>query len=107
MRASHRLSLVSVFFPRMVEIGPDLGAFREARHLGAWAGVAPGNNTSAGKRRYGRARPGNPTLRATDRPSRPPYVCVRGAFRSKKTLEWYYKRAQSAGNWVARHGVWW
>ena len=48
-----------------VEIGPDLGAFREARHLGAWAGVAPGNNTSAGKRRSGRARKGNPTLRAT------------------------------------------
>ena len=49
----------------LVEIGPDLGAFREARHLGSWAGVAPGNNTSAGKRRSGRARSGNPTLRAT------------------------------------------
>ncbi len=49
----------------LVEIGPDLGAFREARHLGSWAGVAPGNNTSAGKRRSGRARAGNPTLRAT------------------------------------------
>ena len=49
----------------LVEIGPDLGAFREARHLGSWAGVAPGNNTSAGKRRSGRVRPGNPTLRAT------------------------------------------
>ena len=33
----------------LAEIGPDLGAFREARHLGAWAGVAPGNNISAGK----------------------------------------------------------
>ena len=42
----------------LVEIGPDLGAFREARHLGSWAGVAPGNNTSAGKRRSGRARQG-------------------------------------------------
>jgi len=37
---------------------PDLSAFRESRHLGAWAGVAPGNNTSAGKRRSARARPG-------------------------------------------------
>ena len=26
----------------LVEIGPDLRAFRQARHLGAWAGVAPG-----------------------------------------------------------------
>ena len=49
----------------LADIGPDLGAFREARHLGSWAGVAPGNNVSAGKRRSGRARPGNPTLRAT------------------------------------------
>ena len=39
----------------LVEIGPDLAAFRKARHLGAWAGVAPGNNASAGKRRAGRA----------------------------------------------------
>ena len=37
----------------LAEIGPDLDAFREWRHLGAWAGVAPGNNTSAGKRRSG------------------------------------------------------
>ena len=49
----------------LVEIGPDVGVFREARHLGAWAEAAPGNNTSAGKRRSGRARPGDPTLRAT------------------------------------------
>ena len=26
----------------LIEIGPDLTAFREPRHLGAWAGVAPG-----------------------------------------------------------------
>ena len=40
-----------------------MGAFREARHLGSGAGVAPGNNTSAGKCRSRRARPADPTLR--------------------------------------------
>ena len=60
----------------LVEIGPDLGAFREARHLGAWAGVAPGNNASAGRRRRGRARGGNRTLRATLA------ECAHGAVRS-------------------------
>ena len=54
-----------------VEIGPDLGAFREARHLGAWAGVAPGNNTSAGKRRSGRARKGRLGRRALSASIRP------------------------------------
>ena len=69
-----------------VEIGPDLGAFREARHLGAWAGVAPGNNTSAGKRRSGRARQGNPTLRATLA------ECAHGAARTKSSQFYDYHR---------------
>ena len=42
----------------LAEIGPDLGAFRKACSIGPWAGVAPGNNSSAGKRRSGRARKG-------------------------------------------------
>ena len=71
----------------LVEIGPDLGAFRQARHLGAWAGVAPGNNTSAGKRRSGRARPGNATLRATLA------ECAHGAVRTKSSQFHDYHRA--------------
>ena len=63
----------------LAELGPDLEAFREARHLGAWAGVAPGNNTSAGKRRSGRARRGNSTLRATLA------ECAHGAVRTKNS----------------------
>ena len=70
----------------LVEIGPDLGAFREARHLGAWAGVAPGNNTSAGKRRSGRTRQGNPTLRATLA------ECAHGAARTKSSQFYDYHR---------------
>lgn len=46
------------------EIGVDMGRFPTADHLAAWAGVAPGNNESAGKRRSGRTRPGNKALRA-------------------------------------------
>ena len=73
----------------LAEIGPDLGAFREARHLGAWAGVAPGNNTSAGKRRSGRARKGNPTLRATLA------ECAHGAVRTKDSQFYDYHRAHA------------
>ena len=71
----------------LAEMGPDPGAFREARHLAAWAGVAPGNNTSAGKRRSGRVRPGNRTLRATLA------ECAHGAVRTKNSQFYGYHRA--------------
>ena len=47
------------------ETGPDPHrVFGNAHRLAAWAGLCPGNNESAGKRRSGRTRRGNQTLRA-------------------------------------------
>ena len=48
----------------LVELGPDMSVFASARHCAEWAGICPGNNESAGKRRSGRIRRGNPILRA-------------------------------------------
>ena len=45
------------------EIGTDMSRFPTANHLAAWAGVAPGNNESAGKQHSGRTRQGNKTLK--------------------------------------------
>ena len=48
----------------LVELDPDMSVFASARHCAAWTGICPGNNESAGKRRSGRIRRGNPILRA-------------------------------------------
>ena len=47
----------------VAEMGAEMSRFPTARHLAAWAGLAPGNHESAGKRRTGRTRKGNQALR--------------------------------------------
>ena len=47
----------------LVEIGSDMGAFGSADRLASWVGVCPGNNESAGKRKSGHTRKGNPYAR--------------------------------------------
>lgn len=48
----------------LVETGVDMTRFPTANHLASWAGICPGNNESAGKRKSGRTRPGNRWLRS-------------------------------------------
>jgi transposase len=47
----------------VAEMGVDMTRFATAAHLASWAGLCPGNDESAGKRRSGRARKGNASLR--------------------------------------------
>jgi transposase len=47
------------------EIGTDMSQFASAKHLTAWAGLSPGNNESAGKKKKSKTRKGNKTLRKT------------------------------------------
>ena len=49
----------------IAEIGVDMSAFPTPKHLASWAGVCPGNDQSAGKRRSGKTRKGSKWLRAT------------------------------------------
>jgi len=47
----------------VAEIGIDMSHFPTSRHLSSWAGLSPGNNESAGKRKHGRTTKGSPWLR--------------------------------------------
>jgi transposase len=47
----------------IAEIGVDMSAFASPATLASWAGLCPGNNESAGKKRSGKSRKGNVFLK--------------------------------------------
>jgi len=47
----------------IIEISDDLTRFGSASRLASWAALCPGNNESAGKRKTGKVRHGNPIVR--------------------------------------------
>jgi transposase len=72
------------------EIGPNLASFSTDGHFRAWAGTSPGLHESAGKKKRGRRRRGNPYLTSIL------IECALAATRKKDTyLRDKYRRLQS------------
>lgn len=65
-------------------IGTDMSRFPTDNHISSWAGLCPGDNESAKKRRSGKTRKGNSLLRTTL------IVCAHSAAKVKNS----YFRAQ-------------
>ena len=66
----------------MSEIGRDMSRFPTAGHLVAWAGLCPGQNESAGKRKSSRLRKGAPWLKT---------MLVQCAWAAKRKKDSYYR----------------
>jgi transposase len=66
----------------VAEVGADLKPFEDAPHLASWAGMCPGNNQSAGKRRHGKTRKGSKWLRR---------ALVEAAHGAARTKQSYFK----------------
>lgn len=77
----------------VAEIGTDMSVFPTAGHLASWAGLCPGNNESAGKRRTGKTTKGSQWLRT---------VLVQVAWSASHTKETIFSATYH--RWVKRLG---
>lgn len=78
----------------IAEIGTDMSSFSDSQHICSWAGLSPGNNESAGKRKSAHINKGNPYLKSM--------LCeISWVISGKRTLYlsgWYWRIKQRKGS---------
>jgi len=77
----------------LAEIGPNMDCFATSEHLCSWAGMSPGNNESAGKRKSTTINHGNPYVKSM--------LCevawVIAGKRNTYLSSWYWRLKQRKG----------
>jgi transposase len=87
------------------EIGSNMSHFPTASHLCAWAGVAPGNNESAGKQRSGKTRKGNRALRCALVEAARAAVKVKGSYLQAQYRRLYARRGDGRAIVAVAHSM--
>jgi transposase len=77
----------------IAEIGTDMSSFPSAEHISSWAGLSPGNNESAGKRKNAHINKGNTYLKSM--------LCeiawIIAGKRNTYLANWYWRIKQQKG----------
>jgi len=80
----------------IAELGVDMSVSQSVSQLASWAGVCPGNNESAGKRKNSRILKGNVYLKAALVEAAHAAATVKGTYLRDKFYRRGYKRAAVA-----------
>lgn len=82
----------------LAETGTNMEQFRNADHFASWAGLVPGSNESAGKKKSGKIRKGNLFLKSTL------VECAHAAVRCKQSY-FYAKYCKIAARRGAKRAI--
>lgn len=86
-------------------IGTDMSRFPTPQHLCSWAGLCPGNNESAGKRRSGKTRKGNKLLRTTLTQAAQSASTCKGSFFSAQYSKIAIRRGKNRAKIAVAHSM--
>src|ERR1022692_382325 len=83
-----------VAWTMIAELGVDLSVFPDGDHCASWAGMVPGENESAGKKKRTRCRKGNQALKRVL-----PQAAWAASHSKKGCLPRFFRRIQANADW--------
>jgi transposase len=89
----------------VAEIGTDMSVFKSDAHLAAWAGVCPGNNESAGKRKRTDTRKGNVHLMTALVEAAHGASCTKGSYLKDKFFRLKARRGYQRAALAIAHKI--
>ena len=89
----------------IAECGLDMSRFPTAGHFASWAGVCPGHNESAGRKRSGHTRPGPQWLRTALTESAKAAARAKGTYFAAHHAQLRARRGEPKATGALRHDI--